>query len=745
VRVPKAAWDPGRSRVRVAAGTGLWNTAAGGYLLPEQQATPATPGGRGTLAAPPAFFNVAFRSEAANPDAAAPGEEPVPQIEAEGGQREIRDPSWWRDKAQGKALANGGDISQFAATVDFGRLLDRAEDDSDVPRTGVMNRILASHHEPKQGVDFNRECGQPTNCEGELLGRLQPYALYVPNRPQPAGGWGLTLLLHSLSANYNQFSGSRNQSQFGDRGKGSLVITPAGRGPDGWYYGLAGADTFEVWADVAARYTLDPEATTITGYSMGGYGTYKFATQYPDLFARAQPTVGPPTLGISATARDSTSSPSSSTFFMLPSVRNIPFLMWVASTDELVPISGTTAHAQGFDDLGYRYTFDVFTPADHFALAINDQFAPAAAFLDDAEVNRDPPHVTYVVNPTMDFPQVRTVADHAYWLSNLRLRNASGETPRGLIDVRSEGFGVGDPPPQPTQASGGRLEDTRNTPLTFTRRSKDWGPAPATPKRDALTITASNIARVRINPQRARVSCRAELDVRSDGPIVVELEGCPGGGTRRFGSSCTGAIGFVRADARGAGRRVRVEAAPLGNRRFTVDVFRQSAGRTVIGNRRVARFTRRRSSFTWSGRGRKVGNGTYIVRFRTRVGRRTDTRRAVLERRRGRFRARPDYYRRVSCGTITSFKLERPVFGGRRNRALGIAFRLGRESTVRVDVLRGRRVVRRLVRGGSRRARQTHRLRLPSEHLRRGDYRIRLRVTPLGGRAVTATLVSRRL
>ena len=76
------------------------------------------------------------------------------------------------------------------------------------------------------------------------------------------------------------------------------MITPEGRGPDGWYYGHAGADTFEVWADVARRYRLDPGWTAISGYSMGGYGTYKFATQYPDLFARANPVVGPPGLGI---------------------------------------------------------------------------------------------------------------------------------------------------------------------------------------------------------------------------------------------------------------------------------------------------------------------------------------------------------------------------------------------------------------------------------------------------------------
>ena len=107
----------------------------------------------------------------------------------------------------------------------------------------------------------------------------------------------MTLLLHSLGANYNQFADSNNQSQFGERGPGSIVITAEGRGPDAWYYDHGGADVFEMWADVAARYQLDPDWTAIAGYSMGGYATYKFSTQFPDLFAKAQPTVGPPGLG----------------------------------------------------------------------------------------------------------------------------------------------------------------------------------------------------------------------------------------------------------------------------------------------------------------------------------------------------------------------------------------------------------------------------------------------------------------
>ena len=39
--------------------------------------------------------------------------------------------------------------------------------------------------------------------------------------------------------------------------------------------------------------------------------------------------------------------------------------------------------------------------------------------------------MTYVVNPTMDFPGAGTVADHAYWLSGLKLRDSGGSAPLG--------------------------------------------------------------------------------------------------------------------------------------------------------------------------------------------------------------------------------------------------------------------------------------------------------------------------
>ena len=520
LRVPRRAWNPKRRQVRLAAGLGLWDEAAEAYLQPRQSRTQTEPGGAGGLADPPAIFNVAFRFD-----------EPWPEVGDIGGT--LADAAWWRERSQARALADG-DVSEFFTKVDFGKLRRGVRDSmrgerGGIPRTGPMIRVLSSRFSDGEGVDYDVDCGSTEFCTGQYTGRLQPYSIYVPEKPRPAGGYGLTLLLHSLGATYTQFADSDNQSQFGERGRGHIVITPLSRGPDGWYYSRAGADVFEVWADVARRYRLAPRRTAIAGYSMGGYATYKLATQFPDLFAAGQPTVGPPGLGISLPV--GVSPPASSmTTGMLPSLRHVPLMIWNGVEDELVPVAGVQAHIDALDALEYRYVFDLFTLTDHFALAVNDEYGPAADFLGERKVVRNPARVTYVRNPSMDFAGLGTKADHAYWLSGIHVRNEQANGGRGTVDAFSHGFGRGDPPAQPTQRSAGTLTGGQFYPdpagAPYTRQSRGWGDAPGIERRRRLDLTLTNIDRVRVHMRRARLGCNANVDLESDGPARVVLVGC---------------------------------------------------------------------------------------------------------------------------------------------------------------------------------------------------------------------------
>ena len=504
VRVPHEAWDPGSGTVRIAAGAGLWDTEEGGYLTPQVTATEDRPGGAAPAETPPALFNVAFRFDEPMPDI----ENAVTNTILEGSVLAGADGAFWRERAQGDALAEG-DVSDFFAEVDFGMLEAGTDDESGVPVTGPMNRIHASRFSFGQGVDHERDCSvnfsREFPCDGRFLGQLQPYSVFVPDKPRPEGGFGLTLFLHGLSANHNMEPiDGRHATELGDRGAGSMVVAPLGRGPDGFYQDIAEADVFEVWADAARHYPLDPGWVASTGYSMGGIGTYRLLERWPDLFGRGAPVVG-----------------YESDEDHLASLRNIPVMPWNAGQDELVNPLLYEPTTERLDELGLRFVADVFSPAGHITLGANGEFGPQIEFLGEHRVDRDPAHVTYVVSPSRDSERAMAVADHAYWLSGLRVRGEG----RGTIDARSEAFGTGDPPVVEEPSTAGILTGGER-PLAYTRRSQSWGPAPVTPRQNALNLNLTNIGRATVTGERARLTGDEPLRVRitSDGDGSLRLD-----------------------------------------------------------------------------------------------------------------------------------------------------------------------------------------------------------------------------
>ncbi len=213
-------------------------------------------------------------------------------------------------------------------------------------------------------------------------------------------------------------------------------------------------------------------------------------------------------------------------------------------------------------------------------------------------------------------------------------------------------------------------------------------------------------------------------------------------------AACVAGGGFGTVGATPTGRGARFAFTRKISAKATISVFQQSSGRRITGERLVARFTGKTGAFTWNGRAtqrkRTVADGYYFARYEIGSGAAKDTRRVVLERRGGRFVKRADFYRRATCDALPSFKLERPVFGGRTNRALNVSFRLANPARVTVTVLKGTKVVKRFG-PTQRRTGVTHRLRLDAKGLARGDYTVRISVPGSAGTPLTATLTARRL
>ena len=223
----------------------------------------------------------------------------------------------------------------------------------------------------------------------------------------------------------------------------------------------------------------------------------------------------------------------------------------------------------------------------------------------------------------------------------------------------------------------------------------------------------------------------------ADGPGVVGR----GASTRSGAPRCVPNNALRGTRVKPRGRRLRVGLKTTSP--ASVDIFRQSRGRRITGERPVARFRGRSKAFTWPAK--RMRDGFFVVRVTTRTatGAR-DERRFAVRREGGRFKRLAPYERRAGCGLVQQFKLERPVFGARTNRALNVAFRLAERAEVAVTVRRAngtvvRRFATRSYGAGLHRLRMSVNRRVP-----RGVYRIQLEARA-GDRTVRATLRARRL
>jgi hypothetical protein len=215
-------------------------------------------------------------------------------------------------------------------------------------------------------------------------------------------------------------------------------------------------------------------------------------------------------------------------------------------------------------------------------------------------------------------------------------------------------------------------------------------------------------------------------------------------------TACLNNPGFVSVGTRSAGRRVALRFVRRARLPVRVEVLRVAAGRRVVREQLIARFDRRTRSLVWNGvanRGRRgpAGAGHYVVRFTMlRNGRPYDTRRLVLQRNAaGRFIRLPGLQRRVGCGLLAGYRLDRPVFGGTTGASLAGTYRLTARGKVTITVRRGARVVKRFA-TVERAAGRTFRFSLRARGLPRGVYSVRL-LAQSGEDQVSTVLTARRL
>ena len=443
----------------------------------------------------------------------------------------------YNDQRQALAL-QAGSVDEFAVVLDLNRMA-RGGSEAVRPGPGYHERQMVS------GENISKESGEN--------GIWQPYGLYVPTAYDPAAENPLNFWLHYRGGKAHSGGAwtPRLLTQLGEESD-AVVVTPRARGTSTWYVSEAHQDFFEVFADVHSLLSIDEDRRYLSGYSMGGYGTYLFGLLYPDLFAAGYSASGAVTQGawtgfgpddstcaqqcfVEANEGDADAQ---LTYRLLENARHLPIVIHHGTNDELVPITGVQRMAARLAGLGYRYDMTTFDGYEHFTQAIVDEWADGAAYLRGFSRPENPRTVTYKVVPAL-VNAVNTVTaggitydfkpDGAYWVDALKVRSgdAASTATSGQIDVTSDALAGTTYLPLPRTGAYSPLD--HSTP--YVRHGLDWLETGDEARRNAFTATLRNLSTATLDGARMALDFASPVDgaVTSDGASTVTLTGVTSG------------------------------------------------------------------------------------------------------------------------------------------------------------------------------------------------------------------------
>ena len=146
-----------------------------------------------------------------------------------------------------------------------------AQDRIPVRAPGTHDEVLAQ----KGGPAIHFAISVPPGYHGQPVPLI--LALHFGGDPQGAGSAMLEILI---------------QPALGELG--ALIVAPDSLG-GGWSTAANEQAVNALLAAVDRSYAVDQKKVIVTGYSMGGQGTWYWANKYPDRFSAAIPVAGTPT------------------------------------------------------------------------------------------------------------------------------------------------------------------------------------------------------------------------------------------------------------------------------------------------------------------------------------------------------------------------------------------------------------------------------------------------------------------
>ena len=516
VKIPRSIMPvSGTWRVRLAAG--LANSTGTAF------AVPTLTGGIPASSTAPRVYNITFRTAAQEPPIFTDGQTDaqVAQLRSvlqnnptllaaygADGATALVTGNFWGEDDQADTLATGN-VSKFSVLVHWSQLADRKTTASPLIK-GYSDRWYVTDLSLGQGTDDSEDANPA------YLGRVQPYAVYVPTNYNGRTPLPLTWILHSLDVNYNQYGAiDPRQIQEECQDRDSICVSPEGFGPDGGWAGDAEHDFWQVWRQMALDYKIDPDRTVISGYSMGGIGSFLIGETYPSDFSEAMPLDGLYDEGCTGVDRAA-------------NARWEPYVISNALVDELSPYPEAAAEAAEFADAGDRFTLFSTTMPEHNATAASDGFSTQIAALHGTpQATTDPGTISYTWCSSVIDASLGLGPTSVYWLSGLSQRSSSDTSAITAADAAIPTA------PETEETSAGAVNPPDAPPMAVLTGS--WQPGVAPVAAPTLTLDLTNVGTVSLNTAQARLP-HGTATVTTDGTTALELTELPPGTVVHDGS-----------------------------------------------------------------------------------------------------------------------------------------------------------------------------------------------------------------
>jgi predicted esterase len=418
----------------------------------------------------------------------------------------------WSDRTQSQQIATGGRPS---VPVDTSRLGGGKSTAATLER-GALIRLYHPSFSLGEGPLPQPKYGQTSYTI--YRGTLQPYSVYVPASYDPGRANPLILLLHCLNCNHNTFHiSSWPHLRALAESRGAIIATPLAYGEAGNYEEEAEWDVFDVLSDVSARYRIDRTRIYLSGMSMGALGTFRLATLYPDLWARAitfSSYTNPNCVSLSHRTPPPTCTAPFNYWDQLPNVRNIPWGIVNGGLDQLTPVVAARELAAHFDELGFAYRYWEYPTRTHDPSMPGLTTDVTDPFLGDAQRIDKPAFVSYEIDTDIANGPWRLRYDRAYWIRDVVTTPGAGRA--SVHAVAGRGWVA---TTAPVSGSGTSLAG----PYTMTGRDPTWQLATG-PNRLDLTVRAVASLRIRTTETALSRKERLTVVVDSDSPVTIDVE-----------------------------------------------------------------------------------------------------------------------------------------------------------------------------------------------------------------------------